>query len=353
MMFLHSALVAGLATIGQAILLPPSASSADADIANTLPFEAKSGAEGRTLDLECRHCPVPTKQQNELKWISDVESKLQLQFEIVESELDTLQLNGVQIYPPHDLPLEPIGAPQITQETLLNDYTVFLNLGYELDITPAMKSENDQLELILVRFQVVEIAGRFVDGLDSVLLKLLKTPNGKLMIGDLGTGPTINPGGKDCQTLICQMKKIVTGKLSHLKPKKGCGSKAAPVKGHPHGHGGHSSEHGSEHGTHRHHRHHGLSRFLHALKRAAFHVLIPVLIGIAAGFTASLLGMLVGQTAVFLWRTFYRRGRKGPYSRVERNEMETDEKDQKKSLLEHQDPPPVYEDVVEDVKLME
>jgi hypothetical protein len=345
MMFLRPALVAGLATIGQAIILPPSVSSAGTDIINTLPFEVKSGAEGRTLDLECKNCPVPSYQHPELTWVYGVESKLKLNFVIAEDEIDTLQLNNVQIYPPHELPLEPLGAIQITQETEDNNYTVFLRLGYELNVTPVMKSEEDQLELILVRFQVVEIGGKFVDGLESVLLKLLKTPSGKLIIGDLEMAPTINPGGKDCQTLLCKLKSIMTGNLSHLKPKKGCGSKNASPKA-PHSHDGH----GSKHGPHRHHRHHGLSRFLHALKRAAFHVLIPVLIGIAAGFTASLIGMFVGQSVVFLWRTFYRRGRKGPYSRVEQYETKADEKDQEKSLLEHQDPPPVYENVIEDAK---
>jgi hypothetical protein len=349
MMFLRSALVAGLATIGQAFLLPPSVSSADTEIVNTLPFEVKSEAVGRTLKLDCKHCPVPTAQHNELKWVTDVDSKLKLQFEIVENEVDTLQLNGVQIYPLHGLPLEPISASQQTEDALNNDETVFLNLGYELNVTPVMKSKDDQLELILVRFQVVEVAGMFVDDLDSVLLKLLKTPDGKLIIGDIGTGPSTNPGGKDCQTLMCQLRKIVTGKLSHLKPKKGCGFKAGSSKAHPHGHGGH----GSEHGAHPHHRHHGLSRFLHTLKRATFHILIPVLIGVAAGFTASLLGMLVGQTAIFLWRTFYRRGRKCPYSRVERNEMDADKKDQEKTLLKHQDLPPIYEDVVKEAKSAE
>jgi hypothetical protein len=349
MMFLRSALVAGLATIGQAFLLPPSVSSADTDIINALPFEAKPGAEGRTLNLECKNCPVPKYQHPEEEWVYGVESKLQLQFAIAENKNDTLRLNGVQIYPPHELLLEPLGALQITQETQDNNYKVFLRLGYELNVTPIMKSEEDQLELILVRLQVVEIAGKFVDGLESVLLKLLKTPSGSLKIGDLATAPTTNPGGKDCKTLVCKLKSILTGKLSHLKPKKGCGSKAGAPKALPHGHGGH----GSEHGAHRHHRHHGLSRFLHVLKRVAFHVLIPVLIGIAAGFTASLIGIFVGQSVVYFWRTFYRRGRKGPYSRVEQNETKADEKDQEKSLLEHQDPPPVYEDVIEDAKSAE
>jgi hypothetical protein len=349
MMFLRSALVAGLATIGQAILLPPSVSSADTDIVNALPFEAKSGTEGRTLYLECKNCPVLSYQHTELTWVSGVESKLQLDFSIAENEIDTLNLNSVQIYPPHELPLEPLGAFQITQESQDNYQPILLRLGYELNVTPVMKSEEDQLELILVRFQVVEIGGKFVDGLESVLLKLLKTPSGKLMIGDVETAPTINPGGKDCQTLLCKLKSIMTGNLAPLKPKKGCGSKKAPHKTLPHGH----DDNGSNRGPHRHHRHHGLSRFLHALKRAAFHVLIPVLIGITAGLTASLIGMFVGQSVVFLWRTFYRRGRKGPYSRVEQCETKADEKDQEKPLLEHQDPPPVYEDVIEDAKSAE
>jgi hypothetical protein len=353
MMFLRSALVAGLAAIAQAILLPPSVSSADTEIVNTLPFEAKPGAEGRTLDLECKNCPVPTFQHtevdDELTWVYGVHSKLKLNFAVTADEVDTLRLNGVQIYPPHELPLEPLGALQITREIQDNKNTVFLRLGYELNVTPVMKSEEEQLELILVRFQVVEIGGNFVDGLDSVLLKLLRTPSGKLMIGDLETASTINPGGKDCQTFLCKLKSIMTGNLSHLKPKKGCGSKKAPPKDLPHGHG----EHGSKQGPYRHHKHHGLSRFFHALKRAAFHVLIPVLIGIAAGFMASLIGMFVGQLVVFLWRTFYRRGRKGPYSRVEQYKTKADEKDQEKPLLEHQDPPPVYEDVIEDTKSAE
>jgi len=345
-MFLRSALVAGLATIAQAILLPPSVSLADTDIVNTLPFEAKSGAEGRTLNLECKKCPVPSYQHAELTWVYGVESKLQLHFSIAENEIDTLNLNDVQIFPPHELPLEPLSALQITQETQDNNYTVFLRLGYELNVTPIVKSEEDQLELILVRFQVVEIGGKFVDGLESVQLKLLKTPSGKLMIGDVKTAPTVNPGGKDCQTLLCQLKSIMTGDLSPLKPKKGCGSKKVPHKTLSHGHG-------SDRGPHRSDRHHGLSRFLHALKRAAFHVIIPVFIGIAAGFAASMVGIFVGQSVVFLWRTFYRRGRRGPYSRVEQFETKADEKDQEEPLLEHQDPPPVYEDVIEDAKSAE
>jgi hypothetical protein len=65
------------------------------------------------------------------------------------------------------------------------------------------------------------------------------------------------------------------------------------------------------------------------------------------------MGMFVGQSAVFLWRTFYRHGQKGTYSRVQQDETDVFEKEQEKSLLEHQDAPPVYEEIVGDVKSAE
>jgi hypothetical protein len=342
MMFMWSALVVGLAAFGQAILLPPSVSSADTDIINTLPFDVKIVGDSRTLNLECSKCPVVTLQPDTgVVWVDGIESKLELDFAIVQGEFDILQLNGVQIYPPRDLPFEPLGAFQLTSDPRDGHY---LRLGYELDVTPVVKSEQDQLDLIEFRLQIIEIGDKFVDGLESVVLHLVKTPTGKLMIGDLYTAPTTNPGGKDCNTLFCKLRKVLTDKLSHVKPSKvGCGSKSGPKPtSKPHT--------GSEHGAHRHHKHHGLRRILHMFKKVALHVIIPVFIGIAAGFMASLIGMFVGQSAVFLWRTFYRRGQKGAYSRVQQEETDIVGKDQEKSLLVNQDAPPVYEEIVRDEK---
>lgn len=351
MMVIRTALVVGIATIGQAILLPPSTSSADTDIVNTLPFEVKTQTNSRTLNLECSKCPVATLQPSGVVWVDGIESKLQFNFDIAQSEVDTLQLNGVQIFPPHHSPLEPLAALQITADAKDADTARYLRLGYELSIRPVVKPEQDQLELIQIRLQIVEIGDKFVDGLESIMLKLVKSPTGKLMIGSLETAPTTNPGGKDCSTLICKLRKILTDKLSHLKPTKGCGgSKAGAHKELPggwqptHGHGG------SEHGSHGHHKQHGLRRLFHALKKVAFHVIIPVFIGIAAGFMASLIGMFVGQSFVYLWRTFYRRGQNGAYSRVKQDESDLVERDQEKSLLEHQGPPPEYEEIMVDQK---
>jgi len=343
MIFSKSALIASLGAVSAAFLLPPTISSADTDIIKALPFDAAAQLDGQVLNLKCLGCPVATADTSgNTVWLQDIESELQLSFSIIGNDIDILSLNGIQIFPPRDMSIEPLTAPQIT-----SDGQKDLRLGYELSIKPVVKSDNDQLELISIHLQVVEIADQFVNGLDSVELKLLKTPSGKLMIGSLDIAPTTNPiinpsdNGKECTTLICKWRAIVSDKLSHLKPTKGCGSKNRP---------NHSAgrPHKQHHPHHPHHKHFVVARFFLALKSVAIHVLIPIIIGVAVGMTASLIGMLVGNIVVFFWRTLYRRGQKGTYSKVqqEENTIPSETKDDTESCLDHQEPPPVYEDVV-------
>ena len=81
------------------------------------------------------------------------------------------------------------------------------------------------------------------------------------------------------------------------------------------------------------------------------HVLIPISIGVIAGIVTSFIGMLVGQFIVLLWRTFYRRGQIR-YASVEVNDEDDnsdndcDYSDETKTFIQHQGPPPVYEDVI-------
>jgi hypothetical protein len=76
------------------------------------------------------------------------------------------------------------------------------------------------------------------------------------------------------------------------------------------------------------------------------HVVIPVLIGIMVGITASLVGMVVGHTVIFIWRALFRRGQRPQYAKVQQEEVDEDVTDEIKGLMEHQGPPPVYEEVV-------
>ena len=71
---------------------------------------------------------------------------------------------------------------------------------------------------------------------------------------------------------------------------------------------------------------------------------MPILIGVALGITASLVGMVVGHTAIFFWRLFFRRGERGQYCRVKQEEAAEETDEESKTFLDNQGPPPVYED---------
>lgn len=64
------------------------------------------------------------------------------------------------------------------------------------------------------------------------------------------------------------------------------------------------------------------------------------------GVTASLLGMVVGHLVVFVWRALFRHGsNQRYYSELHQEEVAEEEgDDESKGLVEHQGPPPVYED---------
>lgn len=363
MLLIRSALVVGAATLTQAFLLPPSASvsNADIDIITSLPFEDAAQADSLNLNLKCTGCPLATPHG----WVAGVDNKLQLDLSINHGDVDTLLINGLEIYPPRDLSLDVLMAPQVS-----SDASNFVRLGYELRIDggsvsqAAIHTEKSQLELVNISLQVVEIGDKFVDGLENVHIKLLKAPSGKLTILALKTAPTMNPiinpsdNAKDCTTLICKWRAIVANRLSSIKPSKGCGKKAgskhdSSASGKQYNHHG-SRPHRGHHGPHRHHhmKHHGIAKFFLALQNVAIHVLIPIFIGLAVGMTASLVGMLVGNVIISVWRLAYRRGHKGTSSRIQHEEVANAmQKDAEKiPFLSPEAPPPQYADVVADGK---
>jgi len=347
-MFSKAALVASLTAMTQAILLPPSISSSDIEIVNNLPFEVVAQADSRTVNLQCTGCPVAVAQKGgKTTWMHGVDSQLLLDFSIEHGQSDILYMNGVQFFPPrldqNHVP-EPLTALQVAAGTKPSDASnQHLRLGYELLIRPAVRDSKDgiaaDIALINIHFQIAEIGDKFVDGLESVELKLLKTSSGKLMIVDQKIAPTTNAGGADCQTMICKFRNIISDKLSAIKSgKKGCSQKAGAMR--PHGHGRPGP---FQHGRHGRHGRHRFAHFMHTLKNIAFHVLIPVFIGVAVGMTASIVGMIAGQMIVFFWRAIYRNGQ-GNYSHIEQEESFEEGEEEEKSLVENQGPPPVYED---------
>ncbi|PQE15773.1 hypothetical protein CJF30_00006196 [Rutstroemia sp. NJR-2017a BBW] len=335
---------AALSASSHAFLLPPSISNADAAIE----------ADGRLMSIDCPGCPITI---GDLRGgLHDVQgpSKLLLNFSIShDGNKDHLNLNGLRFYPidvGSEPPMEPLTAPQLikTPGTAWAE-AADPELGFALRVAHAVPySKEDEINLITVVFDVIEVGKTFVTGVPSVELKLLETPSGKLMIGDSqiipaksqSASPTDNI--QECTTPLCKWRAILADRLSKLKGFTGCGGKARPASEKPHHHG----SHGGDGRPHRfHHKHHGFARFLRGI---VLHIFVPVVIGIVAGITASVVGMLVGNLIVFVWRLLFRRNAPG-YAKVQQEDCAVEEGiEEDKSLIQHQGPPPVYEDVVKE-----
>lgn len=347
--------------VADAFLLPPAISTADSEIIKTLPFEDAVGIDGRVMEINCPGCPVLNDIEDKMH-STQIDSVLKLDFKLVHDDVDRLYLNDLQIYPMAPNLLEPLTATQmIKNEDNTWEYSATPKLGYALTIErPITTSDKDQLDLISIHLEIIEVAEVYLPSIPVVEIKLLETPSHKLMIGDVVISEPLphtqasakakpTDDAQECTTLFCKWKAIFADRLAKLK---GCGSSAHPaVKVAPshktHGH--HGRPHGFRpSGPHRpyrhHHRHGGITRFL---KSVVMHIVIPVLIGVMVGITASLLGMVVGHTAVFIWRILFRRGARNQYINVqEADSGAEDVTDETKGFLEHQGPPPVYEEVV-------
>jgi hypothetical protein len=352
-------------TVADAFLLPPELSAADTDIIKTLPFEDAVAIDGRVMEINCPGCPVLTDIEDKMH-STQVDSVLKLDFRLVHDGQDRLYLNNLQIYPLNpgaENIFEPLTAPQmIKTDDNTWEYSSSPKLGYAISVKhPVSKPNQDQLDLVSIHVEIIEVANKYLPAMPIVEIKLLETPSHKLMIGDaiimepqsqLPSTPA-TADAQECTTILCKWRAIFADRLSKLK---GCGSKAhlrpavEVVPAHKtHGHHGRPRPHGSRpNGPHRpyrhHHKHHGITRLL---KGIVMHVVIPILIGVMVGITASLLGMVVGHIAIFIWRMLFRRGQRQQYTKVQQEEIVVEDvTEETKGFMEHQGPPPVYEEVV-------
>lgn len=361
---------AALATLSQAFLLPPAISESASNAISSLSFDAAVEAEGRMLAVDCPGCPIATQtfdSQGRRLGLKGL-NRLMFNFSVShDNGLDRVLLNGLQFYPiDMDSSLERLSAPQMIK-TSDNKWVEAAepDLGYALRIhKPISYSKQDQIDLVMATLEILEVGNTFVDNVSNIELKILATPSGKLMIGDAQVVPSPPKNhlsnsiddGQECTTVLCKWRAIMADKLSALK--KGCGGQSQPTphnnkpQGHgrprPYGHhGGHDGHrgHGGHGRPHRFsHKHHGITRFLRGV---VLHVFIPVIIGVVAGITASLVGMVVGHVVIFMWRLLFRRGSQSQYTKVQQEDASVEEGiEEEKSLIQHQGPPPVYEDIV-------
>jgi hypothetical protein len=349
MRFTHMGAASALLAASQAFLLPPTITEAEDDIVNTLHFDDANFIKDHVMEINCPGCPVAIADVTGKIHLSQVENALRLNFSLSRSDNDQLLLNDIQIYPvdPHARGfMEPLTVDQLVKSSADTwEYAASPNLGYSLTIAhPTTSPKDEQLDLVTVKLEVLEVADKFVSGIPIVTLKLLETTSGKLMIGDAEIGPGISktsvPTGSDeeCTTMLCKWRAIIADKVATIK---GCAGKSRSGAHGKHGSGVRTHGHGRPHPHGPHHRHHHKhGSFARFLRSVVLHVFIPIMIGVVVGVTTSLVGMIVGHLIVFIWRMLFRRGQ---YRKVH-HEVLTVEVEETKSFLDHQGPPPTYEE---------
>jgi len=351
-----------LAGLGQAFLLPPTISSADSEIVNTLPFEDVTITEGVQLALACPGCPVGNLDIAGNEHVSTVKNVLQLDFQIVKGETDKLQVNGLQIYPIEPMMsnsfMETLTAPQLIQgEDGKWNFAAEPALGYSMGVKAPVHSDKDDLDLVTIHMEIVEVGNAFIQGVPAIEISLVRTSSGKLMLGNAVLMPvgamelTPSDGDQECATVVCKWRAIIAAKLAKLKGCHKSGKAAARPNASIDGPKDHDARPRPHHGHRPHgHNHHNRHRhtLLRFLRNVSIHVLLPIAIGVAVGITASLVGMLIGNVIVFIWRTFFRRNTQyqaiNPEEVILIVEEESDDDSKMFLVMEEQGPPPSYTD---------
>lgn len=354
--------VAGLAATAQAFLIPPQVSDSDIKAVESSP-KVFANPSSKSLNLTCPGCPLMVSAKHgSVKVKTNKASHLELLFSIHSGlNYDKFMLGSFELYPSldpiHGVLRAPLVPDDVEREPRRKHHRLQLiqepKLGFGLQVQPVAKN-SDGVELISLDLQIVEVGTTFIYGIPSVHILLLKDSAGSLAIGSIEATESQTPASTpmdtqaECATWLCKWMAHLKGKISQMKGKhcggkKGGGDSSRP-KHHEHPHGDRPEK--LEH--HGHHRSWG-----QLFKNIAAHILLPVAIGIVAGVSVSLIGMMVGTLIISIWRVFFRRScarhthcpiQFRTHSHHKSSKHEADVAEEKSGLMDHQDPPPTYEE---------
>ncbi|KAK8070958.1 hypothetical protein PG997_011161 [Apiospora hydei] len=361
---------AGLAVSSTNAFLLPLSESSDNDAITTLPVPINAErvpqiSEKRTLKLDCPGCSAlaPGRHHAMSKLAAaDIPSYLELDFSVDHAaNSDRLLLNGFELYPNSD-PMASTLSAKLQNDAMPHHRMMRpghmrhnkneFPLGFGLRTAAVAKNEEDNMELYQLDLQIIEVGNVFIDGLPNVQVKVIKTPEGGLMIGNVDvTASESGQKGKPetCTSWVCRMKAAAMQQLARLRTFKSCHGKPKAM--------------GKLEGMHRHPGPHHLNdapqpprpmepaHEEHCLAHPAAH----------CHRNRCCLGMMVGTAIVCLWRTFVRPAgtrrhhRRRGHSVHKAAHNETAASDEKAGLMSHQeevDTPPSYveEGLVEDKK---
>jgi len=380
-MLTNIGLCASMALVANAILLPPNLATdsfGDDRALETLSINPLQ----RTVALECPGCAVASVEGDHLAWTQNTGNSYLLNFEIGREE-DTLEIDGVQLYPPvfgrllapfSVAQVNPHKGPEETDDALRLQVT-----GYTFHYNSAETVTEDGAELLPLEFRLTSIEFQAVDP-PALTINLLKDANGRLMIASFEATAKPKPNSpadqeKECQEwpLYCKWKHILADKVEGVKNSigKGCHKmkggnpmeqdtpygkpphKSQPSQHHAHHHEEHHHHHKGHHHHHdgHHHHHDGHHHKMHmAIRRAFFTVLIPILIGIFAGTLTYLIGMALGCLIAVIVAKVRGSSAYEPVSLDDEEEGPAAPHDSEKAVyaeLPEYDAPPVYEEAAE------
>jgi len=372
---------AGLAVATQAFLLPPEISQSDIDIVDSLTagVEAFSVPQSAVVNVSCPGClSRGNVGHHGAKAASEKPSHLELAFAIDHTETgDKLIVNDFPLYPKANPFLYTLKAPLVPDgcvRTAIKELRGHRprpfpqqELGYQLSVSQRAMNAEDGLALYDLSLQIIEVGDVFVDDIPMVQITLIKdVDTGALAIGGVTKAETATstPADKEeeCTTFMCRWLAALKDGMAKVK---GCHGKmrggAKDSRPHRH-HGGHHHHEGHHHhkghpnteGGDRHHRtghHHTWGQLF---KNVVQHIVLPIAVGIVAGVIVSLIGMMVGSLVVTVWRTFFRRpshrsrahshSHSHSHSKAPTEEVAAAEVEEKSGLMDHQDPPPSYDE---------
>ncbi|TQV93358.1 hypothetical protein IF1G_07936 [Cordyceps javanica] len=204
-----------LAAVATAFVIVPEISENDENIFKALPinnhgdalsYGMPESAFDQSISVPCADCRGRNTQ-------------LRLDFTIADET--RLLLNGFELYPDAD----PWSGD--LQATVVKGHRRPKNkkLGYSLAVYPKAIAEQDSMELIEVDLKVIEVGTRFVAGVPTVKVELIKAPGGSLAMHTVAFDQSAKT---ECTTLWCRARELADKLWAQAQKIKGCGGADVP-----------------------------------------------------------------------------------------------------------------------------
>lgn len=318
-----------LAATAASFLVVPETTQTDEEAFKALPIDAFSAtsdipvhALSQTLDVPCAGC-------------KGKDAHLSMDFAVEDGT--RLLLNGYELYPSAD----PWHGDLTAEVVKGNGKTKNQMLGYSLAVGPQAYDDNQALEVINVGLHVIEVGGRFIEGIPTVNIKLIKAHTGEVLIGAVDM---VNTEQAECTDVWCRVKEGWESAWKGIKAAGGC--RKHKSQGHGHHDGKMMMDGGRPHGRPAHpgQEHHHWGKLM---KNLAFSILLPVLTGITAGVGVAVFVMGLCSFVAIIVRSRRARCRRSRRRSLKAAPTEPAAEEEKTGLMDvvedDVDSPPQYE----------